>query len=487
MNRLVAGLLLLLALPLPVPAAASQAVEELLLAAPNPVALRARLLAFAANAPDSAVSGKGAALYYAGLSFAREGRSDSAMICFERAVAVRGAPAERDALVDGLLHRAQTGDAARALEVLTPRIKVARMTSERDIAVTEGRRAWALYAMSQGDSAVALMGRHQRWLFDENTPQQRDWRYRLGLLELEHGLAPKSIEVLMPLALESRFQDRDVMGILRDASQKSSRSGELAGLLKQELSAYDSEERKVLESFGAKRITFTVNDGFTLGGVVYPGVGSGIKRAAVAVKDPEEPVEAYDSLAAGLARSGYAVLVMDPRGSGWSVSPTCPLPDTWRDREAEMHHRVAMDVTGALRALATVARVDTTRFLLMGSLAGASMAVEAAALDRRAGPLAIFSPDPSAVDRGPMMARLRQLQVPTFFEVPAFDFRTLPLAEALYAASDPRRSRLVESEIIGSGPRVFRRDASALPRMLTWLNESWGVPGKTRGKAGGKR
>ena len=483
MIRLLAGLLFALTLIAPRSATASEAVEALLLEAPNPAALRARLLEFAAGAPDSAIGGKGAALYYAGLSFHRDGRADSALICFERAVAVRGAAAERDAMVDGLLHRAQTGDAALALEVLAPRLKVALTTSERDIAATQGRRAWAMFAQNQADSALALMRSFERWLLDEATPLHRDWRYRLGLLELEHGQAPKSIELLLPLAIESRFQDRDVMGILRDASRKTPEGAQLASLMKQELLGLDNEERKILEAIGARRVTFAADDGAAVGAVAFPGAGAGVKRAVIAVKDPDEPFDAYDSLAAGLARSGYAVLVMDPRGSGWSVSPTWPLPTTWSGREAEMHHRVARDIPSALRALATLAKVDTTRFLLIGSLAGASIAVEGATLDRRARPLVILSPNPSPVDRGAMLARAKELRTPIFFEVPAFDHGTLALAEALYAATDPRQSRLAESEIIGSAARVFRRDISALPRLLRWLDESW-VAG---GKAGRKR
>jgi dienelactone hydrolase len=466
---------------------ASEAVEALLLEARTPAALRASLLAFAATAPETAQAGRGAAFFYAGSSFERAGRPDSALACYERAVAVRGASAERDAYVDALLQRAADGDAARALEVLEPRLRTALGTGERDFAVTRARRAWAHYTLGRGDSALALMRLDQRWLLDEINPRHRDWRYRLGLLELEHGEASACVELLLPLALTSRFQDRDVMGILRDAATRSGQSRRLADLLKAEISARDNEEKAILKALGARRLPFTSHDGASVGAVIAAPPGRAA-RAVVAVMDPEETFEFYDSLATGLVRAGYAVMLIEPRGSGWSVSNACPLPETWRGREEQMHGLVARDVLPGLRALAAAAPVDTSRYLVIGSRAAASMAVEAATLDPRARPLLIVSPDPSPVDRGPMRARLADLGAPVFFEIPAQDYRSIPLAEALYHATDPRASRIVESDWVGAAAQVFRRDRSALPRLLQWLDESWGSGSPSeRGKRGSRR
>jgi dienelactone hydrolase len=456
------------------PARASEAVEALLLAAPSSTALRAALLDFVATAPDSAVAGKGAAWLYAGMSYARDGRADSALTCFERAVEVRGLAPERDACVDALMLRGREADMPRAREILGPRLQTALTNSEHDIALTRAREGWALYIEGKGDSALTRFRMVERWLLDAMNPHVRDWRYRMGLIELEHGDASKCIDLLFPLAIESRFQDRDVMGILRDASNKTGSSSQLAALAKQKLSTLDAEYQTLLDTLGGRRVTFTADDGYTLGGVAFAPRGRKPARALVAVMDQEEMFDAYDSLATGLARHGYAVLLLEPRGSGASVAPSCPLPDTWQGREAEMQTRVARDVRPALRALASSTGVDTARYVLLGSLTSAPIAVEALTLDARARPLVLLSPAPSPIEVGSTRARLVARRVPTFFEVPVMDHATLETTETLYEALDPRASRIVESEIIGSTARVFRRDVSALPRLLQWLDESWG-------------
>jgi dienelactone hydrolase len=462
------------------PARAADAVERLLWESPTPAILRARLLDFAATAPESAVAGRAAALHYAALSFEREGRADSALLLLERAVAVRGLPPERDALVDALLARGRPEDGLRALEVLGPRLQEALRVGDRETPVIRARQAWALYAAGRGDSALGLMRSQERSLLDPRTPRHRDWRYRLGLLELEHGLPQRCIEVMGPLALASRFQDTDVMGILSDAARAPAERGRLASGLQGELKARDEEEQALLDSLRAARVTFTAADGFPVAGVAVAPSGRRPARAAVVLLDPDETFERYDSLAAGLRRAGYALLLVEPRGSGRSVSASCPLPETWRGREAEMHARVAGDVLAGLRALARHAAVDTTRYLVAGAGTMASSALGAASLDRRARPVVLFSPQPSPVEFGPMAARLKRSRVPVFYVVPVLDQSTLPVAEALYAL-DPRASRISESEWIGQGAAVFRRDVTALPRLVQWLDESWTPVGASRG------
>jgi dienelactone hydrolase len=450
------------------PARGSEAVEALLLQAATPAELRAKLEAYASSAPDTARAGKGAALYYAGLSFDRAGRPDSALFYYERAITVRGERTEGDAYLDALLQRGKDGDAARVLKALDAR------SEELDIGFNKARRAWALYGLGRGDSALSQMRSVSRWLLDRRTPYHREWRYRLGLLELEHGDPARCIDLLLQLAIASRFKDRDVMSILREAARRTSQASQMADVLQRELAVRDGEDREALKKHGASRLTFpSPLDGFEVGGVAFTPAAPTGARAVVAVMDPEETFESYDSLAIGLARAGYAVLLIEPRGSGRSVATTCPLPDTWRGRQEEMHHRVASDVAPGLRALAAATPIDTTSYLVIGSQASASIAVEAAALDARARPIVILSPYPSPVDRGSMRARLKALGAPVFFEIPGADRATFPLAEALYDATDRRASRIAESEWPGEAATVFRRDLTALPRLLRWIDESW--------------
>lgn len=464
-------------------ARAAGPIDAMLAEARTPSDLRASLLAFTASGPDSARASKGAALLHAGKSYQEAGKADSALICFERAVAMRGDREERDAYADALLERSHAGDAGRALEVLGPRLKAALSTSERDIAQTRGRQAWAYYLMNRGDSALSILRTQQRWLLDAVTPRHRDWRYRFGLVELEHGEAAKSIEVMYPLAIESRFQDRDVMSILRDASQKSPQAAGIGEHLKKELARIDDLDAKAIAQFRGKRITFQALDGVTIGAIVVPSLRRPA-RSAVVLMDVDELPDSYDSLSTGMAAAGYSLILVEPRGSGWSVSPEWPLPSLWRGREDEMRGRVARDVLPALRALATRAPADTSSCVLIGALGSAGIAAEAATLQRRARALVLLSPSPTPVQVGPLRARLAQTGLPVFFEVPVMDRETGPVAQTLYEGVDPRTSRIAESEIVGSSAKIFRYDRTALPRLLTWLNESWKRPPPGSGKRG---
>ena len=454
-------------------ARASEAIDALLLKARTPAEVRGSLLAYATSAPDSARADKGAALLDAGMSYEQAGRADSALLCYERAVAARGSSEDRDAFVDALLERGNAGDAPRALEILKPRLQTALTSSERDIAVTRGRQAWAYYIMERGDSALAIFESQKHLLLDPVTPRQRDWRYRVGLVELEHGSPGTSIETMFPLAMESRFQDRDVMGVLKDASQKAPQGPQMGTYMKQELARIDAQDAKSIAAFRGRRITFTALDGFTVGAIVVPA-HKRPARAAIVLTDPEEVADAYDSLAAGLSAAGYALVIVEARGSGWSVSPSCPLSSTWHGREEQMRSLVARDALPALRALAAKTPVDTSSFLLVGALNSCSIAAQAATLGRRARAVLLLAPSPTPVEQGPMRARLADSGAPVFFEVPVMDHTTGPIAEALYEGLDPRTSRISESEIIGSAATVFRYDKSALPRLLRWLDDTWG-------------
>lgn len=464
-------------------AVAAGRIDDMVIAARTPAALRASLLEFARSAPDSASADKGTALLHAGWSYQESGQADSALICFERAVAVRGSREDRDAFVDALFDRSHAGDAARALEVLGPRLVTARTTSERDIAQTRGRQGWAYYLMNRADSALSILRAHQRLLLDPITPRHRDWRYRIGLVELEHGDPAKSVDVMFPLSIESRFQDRDVMSILRDAVRKTPQADGFADRLKQELHRIDELDGKAIADFRGKRISFQASDGFTLGAVVIPSTRKAA-RAAVVFMDVDELPDSYDSLATGMTKAGYSLILVEPRGSGWSVSSECPLPSLWRGREEEMRSRVARDVAPALRALAAHAPADTSSCVLIGALSSSGIAAEAASLMRRTRALVLLSPSPTRVEMGPMRAKLKQSGVPVFFEVPVMDHETGPVAQTLYEGVDPRSSRIVESEIVGSSAKIFRYDRSALPRLLTWLDESWKRPAPSASKRG---
>lgn len=468
---------LVLAVLLASPAGASDAVDALLLRGGSATQLRALLFQHAAIASDSAQQGE--ALFRAGQSFERDDRPDSAIGCYQEAVAHHGGPRARDALVDVLLRRRGPDDPARALELIGTRPGQETDLSGSDAAEGEGRRAWALYLAGQGDSALRLMRRNEHWLLSPGNPFERGWRYRLALLEQDHGDLRRATSMLALLAVESRFKDADVLGDLKDAASRLGAGPSIQATMGRQRRESDQAEKIVLDSMSARRVSFSGADGFPLSGIVFAPPGGGRSRAVVALSPPDEIVEHFDSLAIGLRRAGYALMLLDVRGSGFSVDSRVPLPETWRGRETQLQSDVARDVAPALRALARATRVDTTRFLVVGLGPTAPIAVEAATLDRRIRCLLLVSPEPAPTDRGIMRARLAGLRRPTFFQILAGEAATIPLAEALYQAAGPRTSRISDSEVGMGGAQSFHYDRSALPRFIRWLNENWTVGAAT--------
>jgi len=451
-------------------AGASEAVEALLYQAAN-ADLRARLLAHAAGAADSLERGE--AYYYAGISYQRAGLGDSAIHCYRRAVALRAEAPELEAYADALTLRGGRDDIPSAIEALRVQLAMAKRSSEAEIADTEGRLAWAWYVAERPDSALPLFRSNERRLLDPLNPLQRVWRYRMGVVEFEHGDPYRGMEILSWLAVESRFQDREVIALLKKLGDRTRNVGGLERRLRSRRDDADELEQMVVDTLDGRRVTFEGRDGFPLAGVVIPAPAGKRSRAAIVLVPPDEPLEAFDSLAVGMRRAGYSLLLLDARGSGRSVNPSCALPESWRGRELEMMERSTADVGPALRALAGAARVDTTAYLILGVGATAPIAAAAAARDSRVRTLILVSPAPVPVDRGATRASLVAFGRPVFFEVPAANRETLPVAEALYQATDVRASRISESERPGDNARVFRYDPGALPRLLRWIEESW--------------
>jgi tetratricopeptide (TPR) repeat protein len=458
------------------PCFASGAVDTLLLQARTTPELRALLADHAETARDSLQRGE--AFYYLGMSYEREGRRDSAIAYYQEAVALRNDDLERRALMDALLRRRGSGDAERVLRVLARRPHDVIGEPVRDVSEWNGRRGWALYEMGLGDSALKLLRASQYFLVQPINPMQREWRYRMGVVEEDHGDVQRAVETLGLLAVEARFKDKELMTDLGDALKRvGSNAGNFELAMKQQRTEMDLADKAALDALGARRVMFKGLDGAQLSGIVFAKKGPRPARAVVALTPPDTPVESFDSLAVGLRRAGYAMILVDVRGGGFSVDENAPLPESWHDREAEMEAKVARDVGPALRALAKAATVDTTRYLLVGIGRTAPIAVEAASGDPRARALMLISPDAAPTDRGIVRARLAKLGRPVFFQVPSFDVGTMPFVEALYESTNQRISRISDSELAGYGAQSFHYDASALPRLMRWLNESWTAQG----------
>lgn len=458
------------------PAAAERGpLDAVVEAAPDGQALRPRLAAFAdsAAATDPALAAQ--ALAWAGLSFARQGEPDSAVACHERALALDPREPRRSELATALLARLGPGDAERAREVLRPVQPITPELPDPTQATTQGLFAWSHYLAGQADSSARLFAPVERWL-----SLHHEWRYRMACVALEREEWIRVQILLAPLAVVSRLYDRDVMDMLERSAEQLGAGRRLQPMLLNEMVKRDKVEQELLTELGARRIGFRGRDGFPLGGVILTPPRARGARVAVVVVAPGDTLALYDSLAVGLRRMGLAVILLDPRGSGRSVAPGCPLPESWRGREARMQAAVAGDVAAAAGALARAVRADSTQYLVVGVGATGPIAVLAAQRDRRARALLLVSPVAAPPDRGALRAAVAASRRPIYFQTGPEDFTTWDLIDALYEAADPRASRVADSDKPGTRATLFRRDPMIFTRFRQWLLEAWPRPAAPR-------
>ena len=346
---------------------------------------------------------------------------------------------------------------------------------------TVGEFAWATFLGGQPDSAAAMLAPSELALSTD-----LEWRYRMGHIYLDRDHR-KAFRLLFPLAVLSRKQDSEVMGMLRQAATEAIPPERVAGEVDRAIHTRDVPEAKVLERMAGARVMFPGRDGFPLSGIVVAAPSARAQRGAVILMAPGDTIASYDSLAIELRRAGFASILLEPRGSGRSVGEDCPLPSTWRGREEFMHTVVADDIAIAFQVLTRHVRVDTTRYAILASGATASIGAEAAARDRRVKLLLLASPNPAPVDRGPMRAWVAARSLPLFLVTAPEDYLSRDLVERLYAVTNRGASRVVEARVPGSGAQALAVSRDTRARMVRWLKESWPVTPATRPTSPKKR
>jgi tetratricopeptide (TPR) repeat protein len=466
-------LLLLCALPAVAEPPATPA-RALLTLADSPPQLRSQLLAFADSAADAGDRlAAGEALGYAGTSFQREGRLDSAIVCHRRAFALLGSEEALLALTDQLLLRRAAGDAAEAIALLT----AAREKSELEAPpALVSRIAWAYFLQGKTSDAAKLFATIQRQLLP-----RYEWRFRMARVALALKDYRRAGDLLLPIATRSRGTDDEVVEMLEQIGKERGMAPRLQAEVRRNVEDHDRPETVLASALGGRLVALTASDGFPLGGLLAPAAparratAATARRAppllAVVLLAPGDTLASGDSLVSALRRHGITTLMLYPRGHGASVSASCPSPDAWFDREAALQARIARDVRDAVRGARRTTTVDSTRYLVVGVGSSATMAVEAATLDPRVKALLLVSPAPAPVDRGLTRARLAQLHLPVFFQIAPDDFdATYAITDALYQAGNRAASRVVESSMGGQGLAQFRGDPVLAARFLTWLD-----------------
>jgi tetratricopeptide (TPR) repeat protein len=439
----------------------------LLTLADDPVSLRARLLAFADSAGAAGDHlGAGEALGYAGTSFQREGRLDSAIVCHRRAFQLLGSEQAMLALVDQLLLRRAAGDASEAIRLLT----AARANSElAQPPALVSRIAWAYFLQGRVDTAAKLFAPVERLLLPLN-----EWRFRMARVAFTRKDYRHAVDLLLPVAVRSRGTDDEVVEMLEQAGKELGVATRIQATVFREVDDRDRPATALATALGGQLISLTASDGFPLGGLLVPAPAAARHAPpllTVLLLAPGDTLGSGDSLAFALHRHGLAILMLYPRGYGASVAPSCPSPDGWFDRQAALQARIARDVRDTFDRVRPLTPVDSTAYVVAAAGASATMAVEAAVLDSRVRALLLVSPAPEPVDRGLTRARLTRLDLPVFFQIAPDDHdQTYAITDALYQAGNRPASRVVEAAVGGQRLVQFRSDPALAARFLAWLD-----------------
>jgi hypothetical protein len=274
------------------------------------------------------------------------------------------------------------------------------------------------------------------------------------------------------------LQDRDALKLLDQVLGGSEGDQRYVPFLRAELMHAQQADIDRMAAMHARRLRTTGADGFPLSGILFdPPAGA---RHVLLAFGGGEDLAWYDSLSTGLGRAGCVLVVMDPRGSGLSLDPSCPTPESWDGREEAIEHLVAGDAGRMFAAVTREVRVDTTGYALIAALSATSIAVEAATLDHRVRAVVLASPQPPRVELGRTAARLKTSRVPAFLQTTPADVGVSETAAQLYDFVDPHVSRLVDSEQAGTGISVLVVDPGALPRLNGWLAGRWAPKTATR-------
>lgn len=448
------------------PAGPADGTRDILMSAPSSAELRARLAAHAQAVASADRKDAGAAQYYRALSYARAGLRDSAIACYRIALDLRGSREDRIALVDELLLRRSPGDVPEAIGLLEPALHTPEAEGPTDADSYAARLGWARFLNGQPDSARQLLDPLMAGLSLD--PR---WRYRLARVLLEAGDPREAYPVLRPLIVASRHQDEELVAMLDSIGRRTSRATQLQQDLRRAFEARDAAERAAFQAVQGRRLRFAASDGEYVSLVSLKPPARVKPLVALVLMAPTDTIAEYGGLGTALRSAGFAVAVVEPRGSGGSATPNCPLPDTWGGREEILEACVARDLGEALDALAQSLKVDDRRYVAVGVGASAPIAVQAAERDRRIAALVLVNPHVSPVERGAMLDRLHRRQVPVYFQMGGEGFGERQLVDAYYHAGLMRRSRIADARRPGEGVLQFAADPAAGQRLASWLKE----------------
>lgn len=447
--------------------ARGEGLDAVLLSTASRDSLRARLLAYSTHAPNTRAAAM--ALYYRGMSFERAALPDSAIANYRRATTTAQVPLAITALVDALLRRRNDGDADEAIAALGTLPAIDQEPGSAPIVVDPARLGWANVLAGHPKTGLDLLAPLESRLAKDPT-----WIYRYARTYVETNNLGKALPYLLMLNAMARGQDHEIVTLLGRADQLLGQNARVRQLTMTTQQNRDDLESEMLNRLRGRRVRLKVSDGSLIGGAIFAdSTSKRPPKAALVLGSLGDDLTDYDSLTVALRKSGFSVFVLDPRGSGWSVGPEFPLPDTWKGRQDALSARVVRDVHDALGAFAQVARIDTTQVLLVGVVGMVPEAVTAAAEDARFRALVLLDPLVSPVNRAATIAAAKRAKLPAFVQVSVPGRSESAFADTLFRACPVRTSRYADSIALGSGAAAFGSRPDVTPRFIRWLGETY--------------
>lgn len=441
-------------------------VQNLLFAADDPADLRARLLAHADSVSADALDA-GEAWYWAGVSWERAGHTDSALVAFGRARALRGNLEETLAEIDLRIARRSAGDldSAAALAARLAAQPLGRLTDEVRL-----RDAWI--RTQRGDAAALspILDARRSPLFRPHAGIARRplWAWRFAPLALAAGDGDAAWRLASPLVADTRGRDPEVTRLARAASVGRPIGTDYDHWQQSAILRADTTELAGLVGLGARLLTVKAEDGAALAAWYLPGP----REAPIAVVTAPiegEALVACDSLIVQLRRGGLAVVLLDPRGVRRSASATEPAALLRTDGQDGTQRRLARDLSVTLSVAARAAGTASPRGLAVGVGPAAMAAVLASADDPRLLAVLLAGPEIAPTERGWLRATLARSGTPAFFESgPENVFENLAI-ERIVAELPPTQTRVADSRMPGHGAALFRADAAEGGRVTAWL------------------
>jgi len=182
---------------------------------------------------------------------------------------------------------------------------------------------------------------------------------------------------------------------------------------------------------------------------------------------------AWKPLAGPLHEAGFAVLAIDMRGHGESVTPA--LRERVEKRDPKLFEEVHQDVRAAYDWLAGQEGIDRSRFALVGASVGCSVSLRYAVQDRSVDAVVCLTPglDYLGLDSRPDMKKIRGRAI---LMLATEDERKA--AKTLATMADGAQAHVVASGKV-HGTRMFGKVPGIEKEIAAFLKEGVGRPTKT--------